>query len=424
MMLYSTATAQDTPGLEANLSLSQGLTYSDVDGTLGRMNLGFGLTSVTRTQTFSFDISGALEQDFENGVDFDIVRPSAALAYVIESRQTAINTDVSYRRSDADDFVTDPNGAPGVLILDEGLREDMAAGLDVALGTEALFGGTFNLGYRETAFSNSTSTDLIDEKTTDAGLNLRFEIDQQITATLGYNWSQTDRASDRNTTDERLSTGLEMAVTPTLNANASIGLGRISVTDSGVETVEDGLSYDLSVIQERPNGELRFSLESDLSETGRRTTAQIGTTFETRHGEFSADLGITKGEADDIRPIVTFGYSEDLARGGYSVSLQQKFNTTSSGEETLNSRLRLNFNQDLNNTSRIASDLTYQITNVSGADDDSARLQLGLSFSQDLTSDWALTTRYTYSFEKEDGAATERENELFIGLETLFVWRP
>ncbi|MCF2906686.1 hypothetical protein L0666_16955 [Octadecabacter sp. CECT 8868] len=422
--LYASASsAQDAAGLEATLTFSQGLTYSDTDGVLGRTNLGFALQSSTRTQDFEFTLGGAIEESFDDGISAEIQNPRVALSYGIQSRQTAITTNLSYRQSDADSFVEDDD-APGVLVLDDGTREDFGGGVGLTFGREARFGGTVNLRYRETDYTDTTSASLVDLQTYTGSVNLRFEIDQRITATLGYSLSDADRVTGRDVVTENLSAGAQLAITPALDAALSVGLSRVSVTNGGTETVEDGLSYGINITQDRPNGSLRYSLESDVTESGRRTTATVGTSFETRRGEWRADVGLTEGESDRVRPLLTLNYGEELRDGRYSVSFNQRFATDTDGDETLNSRLRLNWRRDLNNTSRISSNLTYQITDVLGANEDTSRLELGVGFSHDLTEDWALTTRLTHSFVDEDGSASTRENEIFVGLETSVGWRP
>lgn len=418
------ATAQDAAGLQADLSFAQGLTFSDTDGTYGRTELGFGLTSITRVQSLELSISSALRQDLDDGLDLEIEDPRLTLSYGIESRQTALTTDLSYRRSDADAFVEDVSGLPGVLLLDEGTREDSNASVGLAFGREARFGGSFNLGYRDLSYSDTTSTDLVDTRTVTAGLDFEFEIDPRITATLGYNRSDIDRATDRDTVTQRLTAGAQFAVTQSLDANLSIGQSRTAVTDAGVETITEGLTYGIGLTRARPGGDLRFSLNSNVSENGRRTTATVGTTYEMRRGEINAALGLSEGTDNSIRPVATLSYSEELPRGSYAISLNQDFSTTSDGDEALNSRLRLNWQQDLTRVARISSNLTYQVTDVLGADEDTSRLELGLGYSRDLTDDWAMTTRFSHSIVDEDGSATERENDLFIGLETSFGWHP
>lgn len=424
LSLTQTAQAQDDGGLSATLTFLRGLSYSDVDGTFADMSINFGLTSQTRTQDFALSLGTSVETDLSGDGGTDIVDPSVSLSYAIQSRQTRLSADLSYAQAEADDFVELASGAPGVLVLDEGSRENRGANVGLEFGREARFGGDLTLGFDETQYTNTLSTDLIDSQTRRAGLGLRFEIDPRITATLAYDLSELDRETGRDLTNESLTFGVDLAVTPTLDAQLSIGFDRITIEEAGTTSDVDGVTYDLALTQDRPGGELSFSLGSEISESGRRTTAMVGATLETRRGSLSGGIGVAESDNSKARPILELAYSEELPRGGYSISWNQSFSNTTDGDETLNSRLRLGWQQDLTRNARFSSDLTYQVSDVLGASDDTSRLSLGAGYSHDLTERWALTTRVSHSLVKEDGAADSRENEIFIGLETLRAWRP
>lgn len=417
------AQAQDAGGLNAQVSLSSGLSVSDDDNTNLQTDLGFDLTSDTRNQSFALSLGTGLQTDLDDGFSTRIADPTAALSYSIESRQTAITTELSYRQSDADDFVTDQD-APGILVLDEGMRETTATTLGLALGRDAKFGTDISLSYQDTAYSDSTSPDLIDQTNASAGVTFRFEIDPTITTTLAATWAQQDNANGRRVETQSLRAGASVAVNPALTAGVTVGTSRITTTQAATATVQDGVTYGLTLDADRLNGNLSFGLNSDLSETGRRTTATVGRTFETRSGAFAAQFGLSESRRDSLRPVLEVSYKEDLAQGNYSISFNQNFDTSNAGDETLNSRLQLDWQRDLTRTSRVGSNLTYQMSDVLGMDADSERLELGLRYSQDITEQWAWTTRFKHIQIDQDGAATERENEIFLGLETSFGWRP
>jgi len=235
--------AQDAGGLEATLDFAQGLTHSDVDGVQGRTNLGFDIFSITRSQSLSFALDAALVQDFEDGLSMSVENPSAALSYAIENRQTVFTTDLSYRQSDASGLSEDSDELLGILFLDDGAREDIRGSVGVEFGRDLPFGGTFDLAYQDVSYSDTTSPDLIDTETTSAGLSLRFDIDDRITATLGYDWSKGERDGNRDTLTENLTTGAQLAISPTLDASISVGLTKILVTNGLIETESDGLSF-------------------------------------------------------------------------------------------------------------------------------------------------------------------------------------
>lgn len=422
----SPASGQDNGGLNANLSLSQGITSSSEDGNFGQTNLGFGLSSLTRPQSLDFRVGVGLEQQFDNGLDNEIVDPSLRLSYDIQNRQNALELGLVYNRSDVDSLVELDDELPGILVLDEGTRETVGATLTYTFGREAPFGGTAGVSYNSLAYSDTTDPDLVDRDRVQANLGLRFEITPRIAATLGYNHSDTDRAgTGQDERSNRYQVGTDLTVSESLNAAFSVGWREVETTNSGVTTQEERLTYSLDLRKDRPNGALTLSLNSDLSEAGRRTNLRFGTSYETRYGgEFSAGAGLSQGDNGDIRPLYEVSYSDSLPRSSYSVSLRQGFTTNSQGEESLNSRLRLGYNYTLNATTQFQSSASYRTTNALGPDTDTSRLDLRLGVSRDLTENWALTSRYTYTRKSEDGQADETDNRLFLGLETNFGWRP
>lgn len=423
-MLAGPLSAQDNGGLQARLSFSQGLTLSSDGESFGQSNVGFSVNSATRTQTFAFDFGGAFTQRLGNSIQFELEDPTAALSYGIQSRQTAIETSLSFRQTDADALVENEQGLPDLLILDKGKREDLSASASLTFGREARFGGAVSLGYGQSRFDGTTSAELIDSTKRNAGVDLRFEIDRRITGTLDYNISQTDRQGGDDVRNETLRAGADLVVTPTLNAKLTLGRSRITTSIDTDKSVETGLNYGVSLSQQRPNGGLTFNLSSDITEAGRRTTATVGRSLETSRGVFSASLGLTESNTSKLRPLAELSYREELPRGSFGVVLDQNFSTTSEGFDALNSRFRFDWQRDLNRTASFSSDLTYQTTEVFGSAEENSRLNLGFSYSQSLTSDWGLTARFVHSRFESNTQSDQQENEIFVGLATNLSWRP
>lgn len=417
------AAAQDEGGLQASLTFAQGINASDDEDAFAQTELNFLLSSQTRTQSLSLNFGTRIEERFEDGFDADIADPFVVLNYGLENRQTALQTRLSYRETDADTLVEEDDFSEE-LVLDEGDREDLAGSFTLDFGREALFGGTVDLGYRETQFSGTTSDSLIDSVTQEAAVTLRFEITPTFTATAGFDYSDIDRDDGRDVREETVQLGAILAITPSLRANLSFGPGRVTVNEDGIETIEDGTDVIFGLTQDRPNGTLTFSADNEISETGRRSSARVGRAFDTPGGTFAASIGITETDQTELRPLYEVSYRHELPRGFYSISLDQGFFTSSDGVETFESRLQLGWEQELTRVSRFNSDLTLRTNNVIDDDDDTARVDFGVSYSHDITADWAVTTRYTHSRFARNNGDDETEQELFIGLQTVLGWRP
>ncbi|MEL6960289.1 MAG: hypothetical protein AAGL89_15190 [Pseudomonadota bacterium] len=420
------ASAQDG-GLSANLGLSQGLSWSDEDGTSARTGLTFNITSATRSQELALTLGTGLDLAFGStgpGEEtLELRDPNTRLAYSIENRQTALTTALTYDRSEVNDFL-ELETEPGLLVLDEGNREDITGRTTLEFGREAPFGGSVTLGYAETNYIGTADPDLEDSERINAGLDFRFEIEPRITLTLGYRVSETSFAGGRDVESERLTSGAEFALSPRTDFTISLGLARESTIEGAVTDIEEGVTYGLTVIQDRPAGSLQFSLDGDVTENGLRTDVTVGGVFETRRGNFDGRVGLTFDDNGTARPLIALSYSEDLRRARFTVGAEQAFSTTNDGDDVLNTRLSVGYQQDLTSTARFGTNLSYQISDVLGIADDTTRLEIGTSFSRDLTEDWALTARYTYAEVKEDSGDTDTDNSLFIGFETTFGWRP
>jgi opacity protein-like surface antigen len=417
---------QDGGGVNANLSLSQGITSSSQNGTFGQTNLGFDLSSETRIANLGLRAGVGLEQQFDDGFNTDVTDPSLRLSYGTQSRQSAFELGMVYNRSDVDTLVELDEELPGILVLDEGTRENVRVSLGYTFGRDARFGGTLGTNYNSLAYSDTTDPDLLGSDRVQANLGLRFEITPRIAATMGYDFSDTDRANagqDERSTRFRL--GADLTVSETLSAGLSVGLREVTTTNSGVTTQDDRFTYALDLRQNRPNGALTLNLNSDLSESGRRTNLRFGTSYETRRGgEFSARAGLSQGDNGDINPLYEVSYSDALPRSTYSISLNQSFSANDLGQEALNSRLRLRYDYSLTATTRLQSSISYQVTDILGLDTDTSRFDVRLGLSRDLSETWAVSSRYTYSVQSEDGQPDDTDNRIFLGLETNFGWRP
>lgn len=415
---------QDGGGVNANLSLSQGIESSSDDGTFGSTNLGFTLSNVTPTQDLQFQISTGLEEQFSDGIDADVIDPRFNLSYGIQNRQSALDISARYRRADVDSLTESDDPLSDILILDSGTRERAGISLGYMFGREARFGGMFNTSYDTVSYSGTTSSDLVDLERIGADFTLRFEITPRIAATLGYDFNETDRAgSASDVRNTQVRAGADLTVSETLTAGLSVGFKTVEST--GAAQDEDGITYALNLRQDRPNGALTFNLNTDVSETGRQTNMRVGTTFETRNGsEFAGSVGLNRDEDGNTNPLYELSYSESLRQSSYTVFLNQDITTSDLGQDTLNSRIGLTYNRELTPTTSLQSGVNYQTTDFLGLDKDTSRLNISLGVSRELTQDWSVTSRYTHTIQDGDLRNRDTENRLFLGLETNFGWRP
>lgn len=422
--VFGQQTDEDS-GLALTLSYTERLLWDDGD-TSARSDLGLSLTSQTRTQQLAFSLDGGLEKTTSDGLDGSWEDPTATLSYGLERRNTALSFDASYRRNDADSLVFSEDLGDGTLVLDEGQRETITTRAGLEFGREDRFGGTVSLGYTETNYLDTASTNLLDSTTDTATLGLRFDLDRRVSARMTFRHSDLNREGGTDVRRRTLSVGATMELTKTLVADLELGQTRIVRDGSIPRDVDQGTYYQFALTEERPNGTLSGSVVSDIDENGRRTTARVDRRMDLPRAQLAFGFGLsTDDNSDKIRPLYTFSYAQDLKRGQVSASLDQSFSTSSTGQETLNSRLRVSLSQDLTANSLFTGTLSVRDADVLGANgNDVTQMDLTLNYSQSLTEDWTLVGGYTHSRRIRASGNDDIDDQVFIGLRTAVTWRP
>ena len=422
------AVAQSTSqpaGLEAVFSYTERLLWDDGD-SFARSDLGFSLTADTRRQSFAFSLDGGLEKDLSDGLKTTLEDPQARLRYQIESRNTLLSFDARYLRSDVDSLAFDEDLGTGTLVLEEGQRENTSANLRLEFGREAPVGATAAFGYSVTDYYNTTSATLLDATTHRADLAVRMDVDRRISTRFSYALVDLNREGGVDSRRETYSIGATLEVTKSLIADIDVGHTELVRSGTVARDASDGVYYRLALKQERPNGTLSGSIVSNIDENGRRTTARVDRRMELPNGSLGFGFGLSESDTTGkTRPLYNLSYARDLPRGEFTVALDQAFSTTSTGGETLNSRLQLGFSQALTSLSTINGSLTYRDSDVLGAGGaDSSQINLDLSYAQALTDDWSLVGGYTHSRRMRDVGSDDIDDQIYIGLRTTLAWRP
>lgn len=413
-------------GLQVALSFSEQL-RSDADGTALRTDLGLSLSSQTRSQRLVLDLSGGIELGLDNGLDTDIVDPRIGLEYGLENRATALTFSTSYRRSDIDTLsLVDTLEDGTALVLDTGQRADLSGTLDLVFGREAPFGATVTLAHAETRFTDTTSAALVNSTTNSGALNLRFDISRVATAFARLSFSDLDRATGTDVRRASLGASLDLTLSEAVTATFDLGATRIDQDAPTGSTVARGAYYGASLVAERPNGSLSLLLDSDISETGRRSTLQVNRSLTLPRGAITAGAGLSRNStAGSTDPLYSLGFVQDMPRAQFRADFSQRFSTTTTGIETLESRLNLGLQQDLGPLTRLTAALNLRDSNqLIATGTDSRQADLSLDYAHDITPDWALFGGVRHSLRSTDGQADQTEDTVFFGLRTSLTWRP
>ena len=422
LCLGGAANAQEAGGLEAGLDVSQKFVFSESE-TVSLSTLGFGLSSETRSQYLRFRVQGGYETSLDGTTGSGLVDPDYSLAYGTRNRNAALDVSLAFTERDVDS-IFELTEVPGVFVIDSGTRTSSRSSVQLELGREAPFGATIGLAYNIISYDGTTDPDLLDSRESEANVALRFDIDRRITARVDGSFSEIDSDGGTDVTRERVGVGADLQVTQTLAADVSVGVTRVTEGDAGTTTVQDGLSFGLTLSEERPDGAWTASLTSDIDESGRRSTLTLGRSLDLRDGRFSATIGVSEGDDGELRPLYSLRYNAELPNGSAGVVLDQSFDVNSSGFETLNTRLTADWEYQLNRVSSLGAEVRLRQTDVLGGSGDSSRLDLSLTYVHALTDDWSLTSGYTHTLRRKDGEPDSSTDELFIGLQTSFAWRP
>lgn len=418
-----TASAQEEGGLRVGLTYSERL-LRDEDDTSLRSDLGLELSAQTRRQKLAFALSGRLDKPFDDGLKGRWEDPRLSLSYGLESRQSALDFDVRYNRSDINSLVDIGTLTNPTLVLDEGMRETLSTRLGLEFGREAPFGGRLSLGYAETNYLDTISPTLLDSVTRDGALTLRFEIDPRIIARTTFSISDQDRDGGVDVRTEKISAGAALLITQSLSADVEIGWTRVTRSGGVPRSTSDGLTYGLALQQEVPNGDYRLGLSSDINENGRRTTLRVDRSMELRDGALSFGVGLSRNNTGSTSPLYALSYSKDLPRGSLTADLQQSYNTSSTGAETRNTRAELKLQQDLTLRDQLNTTLALRETETEGTSGSTRRLDLGFDYTRALTGDWSLIGGWTHSRRTAASGRVDIDDTLFIGLKTALEWRP
>ena len=434
------AHAQDTlpAGMIASFDITQRMEYSDnpdLETTgdpdfFGRTVLGFGLESVTALQTFSLDLGTDIEEFRDNQSGVDVDNSSLRLAYDRATGNANLGVSLRYRESDAqesdflDDFPIDGN----VIDQSTGTRKSYGYTLSGAVGVEAPIGAGFDLSYSEIAYSGANDTDLTDQNDTRFNGQIDFRIDPRIVARLTGKYEDFDAEGNgvnRETTG--VGAGVVLDITQTLVTDLAVSQDRIE--RSGDETgIDEGLSFDGSLVQSLKNGTLGLSLSSDISsnDSGRRNRVSIDREMDLPSGSLlSYSLGLTRSAETGTDPLLNLTYIHALPTAEVSVGLSQEVASNSDNEEAILTSLQAGYTQRINSLSNLGANLSFFDRNELGLNpDDGQRIEVSLSYDYALTRDWALVSGVSHTIATSDKSADRSRNTIFVGLRRTFTWAP
>ena len=432
--------AQEGTGLRGNFSFATGLEFSDNkrldpeslgDTTTWFTDLGFGVLSETRTERLTFSIDGRFEQSFGDGAtdedDFRLSGSSANFGYnrVGANSRLRLFADYSFREIEDDflGFFVDGEFDPQALLIDGGEVDRRRIGGTVETGIEGPFGLEVNFTARDRNYRENSDPDLTDQTRVNLDGIARFRTRPNLTFRALAGLERQEDTSDLSTLVEEsevdfIGFGLE-----TETAGGLSIVGDVLVDDS--ETIvngstsnrEDGVGFDISLLQDRPNGTIGANFTSRIDGAGRRITASVSRAVEFPTGGLSFSLGLVDQEDGDTGFTTGLGYLRETTLGRVTANLTQS-PSTDIDEAFLNTSFDVGLARELSPVSEIGATFRYgRSRGISGTDDDiDTRTTFGITYQRDLTEDWGLTAGYEYTRTDDEGSPSADRNTLFFNI--------
>jgi hypothetical protein len=417
------AFAQEGPGFSGTLTLSQGIELTDDDGSgdssiTSRTGLAFGARSVTRTETLSFGLGSEIVGEFGGGSDdeFDLENTDARIEYVRRGASSALSFSASYTEFNLDDTVISSGPVFGIgtgtLIIDDGIAAITRVDVALETGIDEPFGFEVRTGYFNEDFTDTIDPDLIDNDAyyLDATALFRIDPERTIRALAGFS-RETEASVD--TDSVYVGAGLAGRTAGGLGFSGDVLFDR---TEVGSFT-NDGIGIELSVTQERQNGEYEFELSSRIDEDGRRTEASVGRSVTLPAGSLAFSLGIVDQEGDSsLRPLASIAYERETRSGALTASLSQRPSVDGASYYS-NTDISVGYRDQINDLSGWSAGLSYSAANELGGTDDDDRTTATIAYTRTLAQDWEMSTGLSHVRESSGGGATDTSNTVFFNIQ-------
>lgn len=447
LSLIAPAVAQEVSGLTATFGIKQSIEASDnldltdppVAGARGTTELSFGLVSETRTSRLAFNTAGQFE--FGEG-DTGFTDPSANISYSTTSRNSRLTTLASYSESDVNSLTTvfASTGGFGLdeqLVIGTGTRLNTSANLQFETGIDAPLGFIFDASYRMLDFRDTTDPGLFETERLTYGATMRMRVNAAVTMRLGFELEDYEAQDDVNTMRDnaRVFWEADFDIRSDLTATTRLSFDRNETTTTGFTggfgltatqntSTDEGFGGGFAITKTLQNGTIGADFDTRVTSDGRRDTVRLTRAIALPRGDFSLTVGAAKTNTSGLQPLVDMTYNQDVPRGRLTLGLSQRVSIGDDDESQINTRLRAEYNEEINQNSSWGVSALLADTDAIDLDDDSRRLDLGVDYRRELARDWDMVANYTYSMAEESGDAARTSNTVSLSIEKAFQFKP
>jgi len=439
--------AESPSGIRFTVDLSAGASVDsneDLDdpslGTTTRTNLGatFGLLDETEVSRLAVRVFSRAEwadspDPDKDGFDFRI--PSGSLTYSRQGADSRLGLTARYFFDRVDDDVLiflDENLNPVDLIVDGGDLRRVTLGADLSLGINAPIGFDGRVFFDDRDYIGTTDPDLFDRRSYGGNAALRFTLTDVVTGRLTAAYSRRDDDDFGDPVSETFSYGggLSYQIDQITSFNADLSYTTIDETLFDVTTTEnEGWAYNVGIQRQLGNGSIGASLSQLIEESSTRTVISFQRARNLPDGSLSYSLGYSIADDEDNSENGFVGgvnYRRDLRSGSVSANATQEFRSNDDGEDTLVSRIALNYNQEINSVSSFGVSFGLGRSDEVGgsSDDTTTRANLGVTYRHALTRDWDWVVGAEARYLLEDGGDPATGNRVFTLIDRSFTFRP
>jgi len=391
----------EPPNPLLSFTLSQGLRIDQnrdlepgEDDLEARLSTGLSFALSTRTRISELSLAGRsglslpLASDEDEGpgldgaqVDLNYSRAVPTGSLVVSG--TVRRDEVGFLR-DLGDFVGEDGGLdlPEDLadLQGEATRTAFSLASTLTLRDQARFGIILSTGINSFSYDDVSSDDLVDSRSLDLGLGLRFDLSEVAT------------------------------LRPTLRAS------RVDEAGSDPRT---RLGLDLSGSLERPDGSITALLAFDEVEDGTRTRLSFGRDIERPLGTYAGSFGLTRAASGNLSLNGSLSISRALPRGVLSLSLDQTAGLDDDGEEVATS-LSARLSRELTPRTSLGFETLYGSVRNLETDESVQSAEIGITLNQSITPAWSLVLDLRHRRREETAEPAAQGNSVSLSLSRTF----
>ena len=391
------ALAQGQGGRSVTLDVSERLSASrnrsltpggDNREVISTTSLGFALDSRTNVDRLGFTATTALRGTFgDNAEDFEFADPVLRFGYSRQGSGSDVSfavettsSDISYLRP-YELVLNEEDGTIEVVsdfddLTGTGTRRQSRLTASGNWGKQARLGFGATLNLRDLSYQNVTSDSLNDSQSLNASTSARF------------------------------------AITPILNAGASLSYGRTD-RDGGTSTETRG--YGLSLTARGSRGQVGADFGATQTDTGGHRYSLSGSWSESlaSGGQLALSLGTAWTVSGDAALTARANFTKTLPTGQIGAQLRRGVTDNADGDEILSTAGLVNYTHRIDRLSQVGMNFSYTGSSNLSEDTDTRQTELSASYSRQLAQNWTAQIGASRTWRDDDGDTADSDS-LFL----------